>query len=204
MTIPPLVWNGFKGEGSAPALVANCATEPHDPDEIERLDPFGDRIPYDWATPPRLMVAEATPSPAGEAAPASATRRYGGRFAFAGSLRTRAARGTIINSAFTVALGLLTLVRGFVLAVYLSPADYGVWGVLAVSLSTLLVLKQAGVGDKFVQQQDDRPGGRVPEGVHRRAGLHRRLGGADRDGAAAADPDLRPARSCCGRAWWWR
>ena len=48
VTIPPCVWNGFKGVGTAPALVANCATEPHDPDEIERLDPFGGRIPYDW------------------------------------------------------------------------------------------------------------------------------------------------------------
>ncbi len=91
---------------------------------------------------------------ADQAAPAVSEDRYGGRFAFAGSLRTRAARGTIVNSAFTVALGLLTLVRGFVLAIYLSPADYGVWGVLAVSLSTLLFLKQTGVGDKFVQQQE--------------------------------------------------
>src|SRR5215210_1026526 len=29
VTIPPLVWNGFKGVGAAPALVANCATMPH-------------------------------------------------------------------------------------------------------------------------------------------------------------------------------
>jgi dTDP-4-dehydrorhamnose 3,5-epimerase len=49
VTIPPLVWNGFKGEGDSAALVANCATEPHDPDEIDRLDPFSDRVPYDWA-----------------------------------------------------------------------------------------------------------------------------------------------------------
>lgn len=48
VTIPPLVWNGFKGEGAAPALVANCATIPHDPDEIERLDPFTSEIPYVW------------------------------------------------------------------------------------------------------------------------------------------------------------
>jgi dTDP-4-dehydrorhamnose 3,5-epimerase len=48
VTIPPLVWNGFKGEGSAPALVANCATIPHDSDEIERLDPLSGEIPYDW------------------------------------------------------------------------------------------------------------------------------------------------------------
>lgn len=49
VTIPPQVWNGFKGEASKPALVANCATLPHDPGEIDRLDPFTDRIPYDWS-----------------------------------------------------------------------------------------------------------------------------------------------------------
>ena len=49
VTIPPLVWNGFKGEGSEPALVANCATIPHDPGEIERMDPFENEIPYDWS-----------------------------------------------------------------------------------------------------------------------------------------------------------
>ena len=48
VTVPPGVWNGFKGEGTAPALVANCATIPHRVDEIERLDPFDNHIPYDW------------------------------------------------------------------------------------------------------------------------------------------------------------
>jgi len=46
--IPPMVWNGLKGYGSSMAIVANCATEPHDPDEIRRLDPFSDEVPYDW------------------------------------------------------------------------------------------------------------------------------------------------------------
>lgn len=46
--IPPGIWNGFKGAGTQPAIVANCATLPHDPDEIERLDPFNNDIPYDW------------------------------------------------------------------------------------------------------------------------------------------------------------
>ncbi len=49
VTIPPRVWNGFKGEGAAPALIANCATIPHDPAEIDRLDPFENHIPYDWS-----------------------------------------------------------------------------------------------------------------------------------------------------------
>ena len=49
VTIPPFVWNGFKGIASTPALVANCATVPHDPDEIVRRDPTDGSIPYDWA-----------------------------------------------------------------------------------------------------------------------------------------------------------
>lgn len=46
--IPPGVWNGFKGIGSVPALVANCASIPHDPTEIERMDPIRSSIPYNW------------------------------------------------------------------------------------------------------------------------------------------------------------
>jgi dTDP-4-dehydrorhamnose 3,5-epimerase len=48
ITIPPEIWNGFEGIGTEPALVANCSTEPHDPEEIVRMDPFSDKIPYDW------------------------------------------------------------------------------------------------------------------------------------------------------------
>ena len=48
VTVPPLVWNGFKGVGTIAAIVANCATEPHDGAEIERLDPESPRIPYTW------------------------------------------------------------------------------------------------------------------------------------------------------------
>ncbi len=50
--IPPGIWNGFKGLGVTAAIVANCATEPHDPAEIVRMDPFTDKIPYDWAVHP--------------------------------------------------------------------------------------------------------------------------------------------------------
>ena len=48
ITIPPNIWNGFKGIGAKPALVANCATDPHDPSEIVRMDPFSKKIPYNW------------------------------------------------------------------------------------------------------------------------------------------------------------
>jgi dTDP-4-dehydrorhamnose 3,5-epimerase len=48
VSIPPLIWNGFKGLGPEMAIVANCATMPHDPQEILRLDPFDPAIAYDW------------------------------------------------------------------------------------------------------------------------------------------------------------
>ena len=46
--IPPHVINGFKAIGNEKAIVANCATIPHDPAEIERFDPFDPAIGYDW------------------------------------------------------------------------------------------------------------------------------------------------------------
>jgi len=48
VTVPPLIWNGFKGLGSEVSIVANCATLAHDPDEIERKPAFDPSIPYDW------------------------------------------------------------------------------------------------------------------------------------------------------------
>jgi dTDP-4-dehydrorhamnose 3,5-epimerase len=47
--VPPGIWNGFKGLNDPCAIVANCATHPHDPTRSDRLDPFDNHIPYDWA-----------------------------------------------------------------------------------------------------------------------------------------------------------
>ncbi|HEY6959167.1 MAG TPA: dTDP-4-dehydrorhamnose 3,5-epimerase, partial [Candidatus Limnocylindria bacterium] len=48
VVVPAKIWNGFKGIAAPYSVVANCATIPHDPSEITRLDPFSPRIPYDW------------------------------------------------------------------------------------------------------------------------------------------------------------
>ena len=48
VTVPAMIWNGFKGIGDQMAIVANCASIPHDPQEIERRDPFDPSIPYQW------------------------------------------------------------------------------------------------------------------------------------------------------------
>lgn len=46
--IPSGIWSGLKGIGTKPALLANCATHPHDPDDMIRLNPFSKKIPYCW------------------------------------------------------------------------------------------------------------------------------------------------------------
>jgi O-antigen/teichoic acid export membrane protein len=70
------------------------------------------------------------------------------------TLRNRAARGTIINAAFLSGLNVLGLVKGFLVAALLTTTEYGVWGVLFVSLNALLWLKHVGVSDKYVQQDE--------------------------------------------------
>ncbi|HWH09774.1 MAG TPA: oligosaccharide flippase family protein, partial [Solirubrobacteraceae bacterium] len=70
-------------------------------------------------------------------------------------LRRRAARGMLINAAFLGGLTSLGLIKGFVVAAFLSRSDYGVWGLLVVTLGTLSWLKQIGVSDRYVQQRDD-------------------------------------------------
>lgn len=77
-----------------------------------------------------------------------------GRPAPGSGLRIRAARGTIINAGFLVAVNSLGLLRGFLVAVFLSTTEYGVWGVVVVVLATLAFFKRVGIDEKFVQQDE--------------------------------------------------
>ena len=47
--IPPGIANGYKAYGDKQVILANAATEPHDPNEMLRLPPDTDEIAYDWA-----------------------------------------------------------------------------------------------------------------------------------------------------------
>ena len=47
--IPPGIANGYKAYGDKMVILANCATEPHRAEEMLRIDPFKEDIPYDWA-----------------------------------------------------------------------------------------------------------------------------------------------------------
>jgi PST family polysaccharide transporter len=71
------------------------------------------------------------------------------------SIRELAARGVIVNSAFSVGLAVLSFARGLLIAHFLTREDYGIWGIVMGSLGTLFLLKSVGVGDKYVQQDDD-------------------------------------------------
>ena len=48
VTVPPLIWNGFKGIGTETSIVANCTTVPFSDEEIIRRPAFSDTIPYNW------------------------------------------------------------------------------------------------------------------------------------------------------------
>jgi len=48
ITVPPKIWNGFKGLGSNMSTIANCASMVHVDDEVDKQDPLNSDIPYDW------------------------------------------------------------------------------------------------------------------------------------------------------------
>jgi len=49
LTIPVNVWYGFRAIGTESALIANCTTGSHDPNEALRRDPYDPLIPYHWS-----------------------------------------------------------------------------------------------------------------------------------------------------------
>jgi O-antigen/teichoic acid export membrane protein len=94
-------------------------------------------------TPPPTPTDAADPGP------------YAGRVeASRGGLRQLAARGTIVTAVFMIALAALGFLKGFAVAAFLTAAQFGVWGLLVATLGTLGRLKQVGIGDKYVQQDE--------------------------------------------------
>ena len=70
------------------------------------------------------------------------------------SLRTHTARGTLVNSSFQLGLVGLGTVQRFAVAAWLTRSEYGLWGLLIGTLVTLTTLKQVGVADKYIQQNE--------------------------------------------------
>jgi len=80
---------------------------------------------------------------------------FEGRFpGVSGSLREHTARGTIVNAAFRVSVAVLLLLRRILVAAFLTPAELGVWGIVLITVITLMFIKNAGISDKFIQQSE--------------------------------------------------
>ena len=68
--------------------------------------------------------------------------------------RQTVARGTIINSVFLIGLGVLNLLKAFIVAGFLTAAEFGVWSILFLTVAFVGAIKAAAVSDKYVQQDE--------------------------------------------------
>ena len=71
------------------------------------------------------------------------------------SLRAVTAQGSVINGAFTIALSGLSFLKAFVVARFVTPEEYGVWGLVTVGVVLLAALIEVGIGDKYIQQDSE-------------------------------------------------
>ena len=47
LTVPPMIWVGFKGLSSFKSILLNIASIPHNPNEVDKKEI--DKIQYDWS-----------------------------------------------------------------------------------------------------------------------------------------------------------
>jgi O-antigen/teichoic acid export membrane protein len=72
-----------------------------------------------------------------------------------GGLRSKTARGLLINSGFRVGMAGINLARNVGVAAFVTASEYGLWGLLVTTMITLAFLKQVGVADKYIQQREE-------------------------------------------------
>src|SRR4051794_30959753 len=71
-----------------------------------------------------------------------------------GDLRTRTARGTLVNSGFQIGLTGLGALQRLIVAAFITRAEFGLWSIVLVILVNLSWLKDLGIGDKYIQQSE--------------------------------------------------
>lgn len=69
-------------------------------------------------------------------------------------LRGTTARGTLINSGFQIGFSGLGVIQRLIVAAFLTTTEFGLWGVLIAILVNLGWLKNLGIADKYVQQNE--------------------------------------------------
>jgi len=60
----------------------------------------------------------------------------------------------MVNAGFEVGLHALSFLKGFLIAAFLTRTEYGLWGILVITIGTLTWLKEVGISEKFVQQEE--------------------------------------------------
>jgi O-antigen/teichoic acid export membrane protein len=77
------------------------------------------------------------------------------RLPFAASeLRARTIRGVAINAAFLVVVEAAALAQALIVARILGPSDIGLYGIVSITVVTLIALKRVGIDEAFVQQDE--------------------------------------------------
>ena len=72
-------------------------------------------------------------------------------------LRTRTVRGAAITAAFIVGIDAIVAAQGLMVTRLLGPKAIGLYGLVAVTVTTILTLKRVGIDEAFVQQETDDP-----------------------------------------------
>jgi O-antigen/teichoic acid export membrane protein len=77
------------------------------------------------------------------------------RLPFAPSeLRSRTVRGVAVNAVFLVVVEAATLAQGLIVARLLGPSQVGLYGIVSVTVMTLIALKRVGIDEAYVQQEE--------------------------------------------------
>ena len=77
------------------------------------------------------------------------------RLPFAASeLRARTIRGVAINAAFLVVVEMAALAQGLIVARILGPSEIGLYGIVSITVMTLIALKRVGIDEAYVQQDE--------------------------------------------------
>src|SRR4051794_9596559 len=72
-------------------------------------------------------------------------------------LRRRTVRGAAITAVFIVGIDAIVAAQGLVVTRLLGPKTIGLYGLVAVTVTTVLTLKRVGIDEAFVQQETDDP-----------------------------------------------
>ena len=78
-----------------------------------------------------------------------------GRFSFPrAELRRRTVRGVLVTGAFLLAIDAIVVAQGLLVTHLLGPELIGLYGIVAVTVTTVIALKRVGIDEAYVQQDE--------------------------------------------------